>query len=154
MVQAAQATRNLLYTVVFILSVANAAHIGAAGTAFSLNFFQHRGDEGWVCKMDPTTGTCGEVDMRENPDSLRVFAIRFFGCKSGRCRSHGFTKFIRREEADCGVLGFRESNICVRPTSSSRPIAGPHTPFRTLVNRSLQRVILGSDAHPGRTLVM
>jgi len=148
-----KAARISLFAIFFVLSAFSAvnAHIGAVGQSFSFNFFQHRGDEGWVCKMDPTTGTCGEVEMADSSQSLRTFAIRFFGCKSGRCRSHGFTKFIRREEADCGVLGFRVSNICVRPTSSSRPIAGP---FRTLVNRSLQRVILGSDAHPGRTLVI
>jgi len=105
--------------------------------------------QAWVCKLDPETGTCGEVDVSAYPLMVQSMAYRFAGCKQGRCRQHGFTKFVRRESADCGPLGQIESNIFAISAQSVRQIV-----FRNLVSRSLHRVVLGSDKHPGRTTVL
>jgi len=117
------------------------------------NLFQAR-DEGWVCKLDPLTGTCGDMSMEGSPESIRALAIRFFGVKHGRCRSHGYCKFVRKEDVDCGVLGTRTCSIYrSRPVANASP-SHMYGVYRTLVNRSLQRVIHGSDSHPGRTFII
>lgn len=112
------------------------------------NLFQ---DEGWVCKFDPATGTCGEVSMETSPESIRAMAIRFFGVKHGSCRSHGYCKFVRKEDVDCGLLGTRTANIYRERLYVAANAMGA---YRTLVNRSLQRAIHGSDSHPGRAFVI
>jgi hypothetical protein len=115
-------------------------------------------DEGWVCKIDPETGTCGEVDMSNLPSTMMAMAHKLFGVKQGRCSKYGYCRFLRREDADCGpLLGMRESLIYERWRPSWMAISGPmqrQQIFRTLISRSLQRIISAADVFPGRTIVL
>jgi hypothetical protein len=124
------------------------------------------GDEGWVCKIDAETGTCGEVDMSNLAPSMLSMAQRLFGVKQGRCNKYGYCRFVRREDADCGpLLGMRESRIYERRRGKPNWLAlsaqlqqqnvmQRQQVFRTLISRSLQRIISAADVHPGRTIVL
>jgi len=123
--------------------------------------------EGWVCKIDAESGTCGEVDMSSLPFSMVSMAQRLFGVKQGRCNKYGYCRFVRREDTDCGpLLGMRESLIYERRRRGKpnwlalsaqlqqQNVMQRQQVFRTLISRSLQRIISAADVHPGRTIVL
>jgi len=139
----------------FVSCSANLPSAYAAGLRMGAELASSEDALGWVCKTN-SIGECGEIDLSDCPLSVQQMAYKLFGCKQGRCKKFGYNKFVRQDSAQCGPLGCMTANVFVAATASTigRTQDVSNFVFRNLVSRSLHRVVMGSDKHPGRTSIL
>ena len=146
---------TFLFALLAVSCSANLPSAYAAGLRMGAELASSEDALGWVCKTN-SIGECGEVDLSDCPLSVQHMAYKLFGCKQGRCKKFGYNKFVRQDSAQCGPLGCMTANVFVAATASTigRTQDVSNFVFRNLVSRSLHRVVMGSDKHPGRTSIL